>query len=160
MLLVVLQTSKAHHARLGLLRGSEDTYRNVLRYRHARQVPRALILRYDAPLFFANSGHFRDTVLGEVEATQDVCALVLDCAPINSVDSTALKSFLALIDELEQREAPVRVILAAVKGPVRDRLEQAGLNAADERRFQPSIRAAVSRLVREGVLQDPGARCV
>jgi SulP family sulfate permease len=152
LVLVVLQASTAHHARLGLVPGTTHTFRNVRRFRNVREVPHVAVVRYDARLFFANALHFRDTVMGELERTVDAAAVVADFSAINSMDSTAMDMLQELIQELESQRPPVRFIMATVKGPLRDRFDQAQFPSTDARHFAGTIRSALRRLGNEGAI--------
>src|SRR5262245_22009299 len=65
-------------------------YHDITRYPQARLIPGLVLLRWDAPLFFANAELFHDRVLDAVErAPQPVRWLVVAAEPVTSVDVTA-----------------------------------------------------------------------
>jgi SulP family sulfate permease len=150
--LVLLQASRAHVARLGLIAGTEDTFRNVRRFRSASEQRGVVIVRYDAPLFFANAQQFEDAVDEQLRHSRDdgnvVRAVLLDFAAVNTIDSTAMRMLLALVARLEQ--SGVRVMFAQVKGPVRDTFRRFDVACADPARFQPTLRAGLQRLREHG----------
>lgn len=152
LVLVVVQASRAHHARIGLVPGTFDTFRDVLRFRNAIEVPHVAMVRYDARLFFANAPHFRDVVMAELHKTRDAKALVLDFTSVNSMDSSALETVNALITKLEKGPPPVRVVIAAVKGPVRDRFDKGIYPSDDLRHFNNTVRGALLHLAHDGVI--------
>jgi SulP family sulfate permease len=152
LVLVVLQSSRAHYARVGLVPGTVDQFRDVERFRNAIEIPRVAIVRYDARLFFANAPHFRDVVSAQLHRTPDAVALVLDFSSVNSLDSSALEIVDALIDRLENGEPPVRVVLACCKGPVRDRFDKGKHASTDKRHFNNTVRGALLLLGHEGVV--------
>jgi SulP family sulfate permease len=63
LLIVIYQTSKPYSAVLGRIEGTSATWRNVKRFPTlAHEVPRALVFRWDASLYFANCDAFQETV--------------------------------------------------------------------------------------------------
>jgi SulP family sulfate permease len=153
--LVVLQASRAHVARLGLVAGTGDTFRNVRRFSNATEQRGVVILRYDAPLFFANAQHFEDTVVDQMRRSRDdgndVRAVLFDFAAVNTIDSTAMRVLWALVARLEKDG--VRVMFAQVKGPVRDSFRRFGIACSDAARFQLTLQSALQRLKEHGFCQ-------
>jgi high affinity sulfate transporter 1 len=131
-----------HHAILGRSAGVKG-YHDISRYRDARQVPGLLLLRWDAPLFFANADGFRERIVDAVdEATTPVRWVVIAAEPITDVDTTAAEMLEELDHELSLRG--VELAFAELKDPVRDRLEAYGLQAKVGREFFfPTIGVAV-----------------
>jgi len=126
--------------------GREDElkgYHDIDRHPAARRIPGLLLYRFDAPLFFANAGHFRRRVRRLVaEATCPVRWVVVAAEPITDIDTTAADTLSQLLEEL--RQANVTLAFAEVKGPVKDRLQRYGLFAAvGPDRFFPTIGTAV-----------------
>ena len=95
--------------------------------------------------------------------TERVSAVVVDCFSINDVDASALRMLRDLRKELGERK--VALLLAALKGPVRDVLERDGLVGASgesvDRAFvtlhEAVKHAARLHCVRCGVARVPGA---
>ncbi len=131
-----------HHAILGRSAGVKG-YHDISRYRDARQVPGLLLLRWDAPLFFANADGFRERIVDAVdEATTPIRWVVIAAEPITDVDTTAAEMLEELDHELSLRG--VELAFAELKDPVRDRLEAYGLQAKVGREFFfPTIGVAV-----------------
>ncbi|MEK1908066.1 MAG: SulP family inorganic anion transporter [Pseudomonas sp.] len=110
------RSSRPHIAVLGRMADGE-TFRNVRR--HAVETcPHLLLLRVDASLFFGNAAAV--TMRVEELLTPAVRELVLDMSAVNGVDFSALVAFCELNRNLASRG--IRMHLAAVKGPVGDRL--------------------------------------
>jgi MFS superfamily sulfate permease-like transporter len=63
LLLVIHRAARPHSALLGRIPGTGGTYRNVLRFPLVSVPRHTAIVRFDAPLFFANSAHFAETCL-------------------------------------------------------------------------------------------------
>jgi high affinity sulfate transporter 1 len=122
-------------------------YHDRGRHPEGRQVPGLVIVRFDAPLFFANAELFADFVRHAVDAaTPPVRWVAIAAEPITDIDTTAADVVIRLDDELAARG--IRMVFAEMKGPVKDRLARYGLRArflpGD---FYPTIGTAVSDYV-------------
>lgn len=118
----IWRSSRPHVAIVGRLNNSEY-YRNVLRH-DVQTWPNVLIMRIDESLYFANTRFLEDTVLELAADRPEMEHFVLVCTAVNAIDASALETLDALLHEL--RDAGVQLHLAAVKGPVRDRLQAIG----------------------------------
>ena len=144
----VAKAWRPHVAELVRVEGRKG-YHDVIRHPEGRHIPGLVILRFDAPIFFANSTAFarfaRETVHG---AAAPVRWVVLAAEPVTDVDTTGADVLTEL--ELELRERGIRLVFAEMKGPVKDRLARYGLSpdpfGAD--RFFPTIGTAVSAYLR------------
>lgn len=133
----------AELARVDGLRG----YHDISRHPGARRIPGLVIIRFDAPLFFANAEHFRRRLLAAVHADPDIRRVVVAAEPITDVDMTAAETLERLIDELGERG--VQLAFAEMKGPVKDRLHAYGLyERIGDAHFHPTLGKAVSRYVK------------
>lgn len=122
-------------------------YHDRGRHPEGRPVPGLVIVRFDAPLFFANAELFADFVRHAVDAAQPPVRWVAIAAePITDIDTTAADAVVRLDDELAARG--IRMVFAELKGPVKDRLARYGLGArflpGD---FYPTIGTVVSDYV-------------
>jgi len=117
--------SDSHVAVLGRLQGTRE-YVDVARHPEAEQFPGVLILRIERMLFFANADGVRQHIRKLLrKAVEPVNVLVVSFELIPVLDVTA-------IDVLEQVRATaakrhIRLVLAGVRDPVRDRLAKASL---------------------------------
>ncbi len=101
-------------------------YRNVDRFDHV--IPRndILVMRFDAPLFFANANYFQDHLQKLVtQKGKDLRLIVLSAESLSGIDSTAIHMLKDIISQY--REQGIIVYFAAVIGPVRDTLYKSGL---------------------------------
>jgi MFS superfamily sulfate permease-like transporter len=107
---------RPHSAVLGRAEGVEG-YHDITRYPDARQVPGLIILRWDAPLFFANAELFKERVL-EVAANSPIPVrrLVVAAEPVTSIDVTAADILAELHQALSDRGIELR--FAELKDPV------------------------------------------
>jgi MFS superfamily sulfate permease-like transporter len=138
---------RPHSAVLGRAEGVEG-YHDITRYPNARQVPGLIILRWDAPLFFANAELFKERVL-EVAANSPIPVrrLVVAAEPVTSIDVTAADILAELDQALSDRGIELR--FAELKDPVKDKLRRFGLLAQfGEEFFFPTIESAVDNHIR------------
>ncbi|MFD8566974.1 SulP family inorganic anion transporter [Streptomyces sp. NPDC057694] len=117
-------------------------YHDLRSHPRAEHLPGLVILRFDAPLFFANAKSFRDEVQRVVRQTPQVREVLLAAEPVTDVDTTAADVLLELDTALQEKG--VRLVFAEMKDPVRAKIEQYGLArtfAPD--RFFPTLEEAV-----------------
>jgi high affinity sulfate transporter 1 len=121
-------------------------YHDRSRHPEGNRIDGIVILRFDAPLFFANGGMFADYVRSVVAAGPEITTLILAAEAITDIDSTAVDDLVELDDFLAG--AGIEFIIAEMKGPVKDRLVRYGL---DDRfgpeRFAPTVGAAVDSVL-------------
>jgi len=110
---------------LGRLRETGE-FAEIARHPEAEQIPGALILRVDRIWFFANANGIRDHVKELIrEAPGPLHSVILNLAPVAVIDVTASE----VLSQLHASSVKHgrRLVLAAVRDPVRDTLERAGL---------------------------------
>lgn len=134
---------RPHSAILGRVPGLKG-YHDITRYSDARQIPGLVLLRWDAPLFFANAEFFKQRVLEAVaKSTTPVRWLVVAAEPVTNVDITAGDMIAELGNALHAQ--CIEFCFAELKDPVKDRLKRSGLYAQlGEKYFFPTIGVAVS----------------
>jgi MFS superfamily sulfate permease-like transporter len=121
-------------------------FHDIARYPDAVQIPGLLILRWDAPLFFANASLFRDMVRQRlVETAPAPRSVILAAEPITDVDTTAAEVLADLDEELNAHL--VHLVFAGLKDPVKDKLVRYGLlDTIDRRHFFPTLEVAVESM--------------
>jgi len=122
ILLFIWRTSKPHVAVVGRL-GTSEIYRNVSRH-PVKTCERVVAVRVDESLYFANTKYLEETVLDAVAERPAVDHFVLIGTAVNFIDASALETLESLIHQL--KDAGVTLHLAAIKGPVMDRLQAIG----------------------------------
>ena len=120
IILHLYQTSRPHVAVLGQLPGT-TTFRNVTRHA-AVTTPEILSLRVDASLYFPNARFLEDLINQSVTANPAVRHVILECPAVNTIDSSALESLVAINQRL--KDGGITLHLSEVKGPVMDRLQR------------------------------------
>lgn len=118
VLLHLWHTSRPHVAIIGQVPGMAH-FRNIARHEVAcaREV---LGLWIDESLYFANARAIEDIVQRTVADQPDVRHVVLNCAAVNGIDSSALESLELVMHRL--RDQDIGLHLSELKGPVMDRL--------------------------------------
>ena len=133
---------RPYRAELGRVRGLRG-YHDLSRHPEGERLPGIVIVRFDAPLFFANGGIFDDYVRATVTAAgSDVRTVILAAEPITDIDTTAVDELIELDDFLASRG--ITLIFAEMKGPVKDMLHEYGLSGRfPAERFAGTVGAAV-----------------
>jgi MFS superfamily sulfate permease-like transporter len=118
-------------------------YHDISRHPDAKQIPGLLILRWDAPLFFANANIFRRVVRETIAKTEPTPKWVLVAAePVTDVDITAAEMLVDLDEELNANG--IHLVFAEMKDPVKDKIVRYGLlEAIDSQHFFPTIKTAI-----------------
>ena len=144
LLIILYRASRPYIAVLGKVPGQVATYGDISRHPENAQVPSLLIVRLDAPLYFLNANLARGQILDLVTTSQPrPTAILFDLGASADLDIASLDMLKNLVRELE--EANVDVLLAQVRGRVRDRLRKAGVMAEiGENRVYLSVPAAVA----------------
>jgi sulfate permease, SulP family len=96
-------------------------YEDIKRHDDARPIPGVLIIRPDAPLFYANAQPLRDTVTELVNSADPaVHTVILDLDANDNLDITSSEAVQKLADVLGRQH--VQLALAYVHAPVQDML--------------------------------------
>ncbi len=124
-------------------------YHDITRYPDAVQIPGLVLFRFDAPLFFANSGVFRSRLQAAFrQGDTKVVRVVVAAEPITDLDSTAA-DMLTELDKALEAEG-IELAFAEMKDPVKDTLRRFGLvEKLGQARFFPTIGVAVRSFVEE-----------
>lgn len=116
---------RPHAAVLGKVPGV-DGWHDVQRHPEAQRIDGLVLLRWDAPLFFANAEWFDRVVRDTLAASPTpVRWLVVTAEPVTSVDVTAADMLRELDESLQQQG--IELCFAEMKGPVKDKLKRFGL---------------------------------
>jgi SulP family sulfate permease len=114
------KTSRPHVAVVGQIPGTTH-FRNVKR--HDVVTDHAIFsLRVDESLYFPNARFMEDQINNGVAASKDVRHVILECAAVNNIDSSALESLETINQRL--RDGGITFHLSEVKGPVMDGLKR------------------------------------
>jgi SulP family sulfate permease len=116
----LFKTSRPHIAIVGQIPGTA-TFRNVKRH-DAVTDPAILSLRVDESLYFPNARFLEDQINNGVAASKDIRFVILECAAVNDIDSSALESLETINQRL--KDGGITFHLSEIKGPVMDRLKR------------------------------------
>jgi len=124
---IIYRSSSPTYAVLGhLITGNGVVFRNIERFQKAKERDDLLIIRFDAPIYFANADYFSEIIWTEIYKRKEVpLFLQLDFSSVNSVDATGLQMLEQLVDKLNEEQ--IVLILTNLHGPIRDRLNFAHL---------------------------------
>jgi sulfate permease, SulP family len=143
VLLVLYQSSRPHIAVLGRVPGIPGAYSDLERHPENSAVPGVIILRLDAPIYYASALTVRGRMKALVdEAGPSLRAVVLDAAGQDSLDITTAEVLKGLVAELKAKG--IDYYVAELHAPVREFGQRAGLPKliADDHIF-PTLDAAV-----------------
>jgi SulP family sulfate permease len=105
-------------------------YRDRSRYGNTTCIPGVVILRFESSLLYTNSEYLIKTVHTEIEKRNDTdgdCrCVILSAVCINDIDVAGINAIRTIINDL--KEQSVQLILAGVKGRVRDVMNADGLD--------------------------------
>ncbi|WP_138841853.1 SulP family inorganic anion transporter [Rhodococcus pyridinivorans] len=122
-------------------------FHDVERHPEGSRIPGLVIVRFDAPLFFANGEIFDQYVRSVVARTEaPVEWVVIAAEPITGLDTTAVDELVDLDAYLEGNG--IRLVFAEMKGPIKDRLIRFGVgDRFDPSRFHPTLEDAVDAFI-------------
>jgi SulP family sulfate permease len=83
------------------------------------------LIRFDGPLYFANTGYFEDKVLERVALKPDLKFVIIDAEGINEIDATGEEMLHNLVVRLN--EAGIELIIARAKKQLWDTFERTKL---------------------------------
>ncbi|KNA10848.1 hypothetical protein SOVF_140610 [Spinacia oleracea] len=131
---VIYESANPHIAVLGRLPGT-TIYRNVQQYPEAYKYHGLVVVRVDAPIYFANTSYIKDR-LREYESTVDesvrrgpeverVYFVILELSPVTYVDSSAVQALKDLYHEYKARG--IQIVIANPNQDVLMTFTRAGL---------------------------------
>jgi SulP family sulfate permease len=143
---VVYRSSQPHLSSLGRVPGVPGAYSDLARHPENAPVPGVLIVRLDAPMYYANALTARDRLKATIrDASPPPTAIVFDGEGQDELDLTSAHVLHGLVMELHGRG--LEVCFANVHGPVLERARETGLlEAAGGDRVFPTVDLAVRAL--------------
>jgi MFS superfamily sulfate permease-like transporter len=149
LLLVIYNASRPHLGVLGAVPGAPGAYGDVERHPDYERVPELLVLRLEAPLFYANATLVRDRIKYLVGVSDPLPrAVILELIANPALDITSAEMLEQLVTTL--RSAGVDVALADLRQPVVDAARRTGLvETLGENRIFLTVGDAVRTLSEE-----------
>lgn len=145
LILFLQQSARPHFPELGRVAGTAR-YRNLTRHGRIHTDPAVLLLRLDAPLYFANSQAVADRI-GDIVASRPALRyVVFDASALSWIDYTGTETLAELDRTLGQTGVELHV--AALRGPPRDILSRTRCGAwlTEQGRLHADVASAVSTL--------------
>jgi MFS superfamily sulfate permease-like transporter len=143
LLFVIYRSSRPHIASLGRVPGAPGAYSDMTRHPENTPVPRVLIVRIDAQLYYANAMTVKDrikTMIAEMETPPG--ALIIDMSAQDLIDLTSQEVTKSLVKELHDKG--IAIFLADVHAPVAAVARKSGmLETIGEDHLFTSVDAAV-----------------
>jgi sulfate transporter 4 len=111
LLLIIYESAFPHTAVLGRLPGS-NVYRNIKQYPLAERYDGIIMVRIDAPIYFANTDNIRSKLLKyETVAEEELAAkgsgevkfIILELSPVSYIDTSALHILEDMIKRYKER---------------------------------------------------------
>ena len=136
-----------HRAELGRVEGLAGLH-DTDTYPHSQLLPGLVVYRFDAPLIFANSRMFGDSVRAMAEEQPELRWVIVAAEPVTDVDTTAADMLAELDSWLNARG--VSLAFAEVKDPVREKIQRYELERTiDPAHFYPTLDEAVAAYMAE-----------
>ncbi len=150
----IYRSSRPHLSSLGRVPGVAGAYSDLARHPENAPVPGVLIVRLDAPMYYANALTARDQLKAMLrDAAPPPRAVVFDAEGQDELDITSAQVLTGLVEELHRNG--LAVAFASVHAPVLERARETGLlEAAGEGRVFATVDMAVRAL--EGRASPPG----
>ncbi|MCI4669248.1 MAG: solute carrier family 26 protein [Bacteroidia bacterium] len=144
LIMVFYNVSYPHVAELGWVPGTKE-YRNLKRFSNLETYEEVLIMRFDAPLYFANLNYFKEKLAKYLEKKPNAHHVILDFKPVNHIDSSAIYM---MKDQIKvMGEKGIKLYFADVKGPVRDMLKSTGImDMIGEDKIFLNVHKAIQRI--------------
>jgi MFS superfamily sulfate permease-like transporter len=118
-----------------------DGWHGIDRYPEAAQVPNVIVYRWEAPLFFANAGAFREQVRRLVRESSPEW-IVVQCEAITDIDVTAAEMLQQLDTELNS--IGTHMAFAEMRSRLQDQTLRYGLfETLDRDHFFPTLDSAL-----------------
>jgi MFS superfamily sulfate permease-like transporter len=113
-------------------------------YPDAEQIPGVVVYRWEAPLFFANAGSFREQIR-KLARERNPEWIVLQCEAVTDVDVTAAEMLEQLDNELNA--AGIHLAFAELRSRLQDLTLRYGLmETLDREHFYPTLEAALEAI--------------
>ncbi len=145
LVMVIYQSTRPHIAILGQVPDT-NFYRNVERFPNVKEREDVLIFRFDAPLYFANIQHFKETLTAEINRKGAALqAVILPTNTIYNIDSSAIHALEEVWEACQNQH--IQLFFTGVRGPVRDALKKGHLiQKIESDNFFMNIQQAVNYL--------------
>jgi len=145
LILVIYESVRPQVSLIWRVKGT-TTYRSVKQAPNGEWVKGILIVRFGAPMYFANMAYIRDTLYAMIKKgdQEEIRYLILEMSPVISMDSSALHILEDMARDFETRG--LQLCFANTGSRVFKLFTKAGfVQKQGEEWFQPSTAGAVSQ---------------
>mmetsp|Transcript_45184 Transcript_45184/g.110041 ORF Transcript_45184/g.110041 Transcript_45184/m.110041 type:complete len:483 (-) Transcript_45184:2957-4405(-) len=152
---IIIRTSRPSIQLLGWIPNTE-IYRDKERVEDAVDVEGVVVMRFNASIYYSNARYLQDRAMAAVRTSEqdDIHSFILDCNPINDVDTAGVKMLLELRRDLKKEN--VTLYLAMCKAAVRDVLKRGGFYDDEGTKYLfVSLHDAIVFAVHSGPRQQP-----
>ncbi len=143
LVMVIYRASRPYIAILGKVPGMRGAYGDIGRHPENETIPRLIIFRMDAPMFYFNANVADKQIRERVNKSEPrPIAILIDLAASGDLDIVSADMLRDLVKDF--RDENIEVLFCQVRGAVRDRLRRNGvMEAIGEERVFLSVDAAV-----------------
>jgi high affinity sulfate transporter 1 len=144
LLWFIYRATQPHLASLGRVPGHPDVFTDISRHPENLRIPGLLILRLNAPMFYANSQTVHDKTMALVdEEDPPPQAVLIDAITQDALDVTSAEVMAKVFAELKERG--IEVFIAEMHAPVREFQRKMGpsVDLVPEDHIFPTVPAAV-----------------
>jgi len=154
LFLVLYRASRPYIAILARVPGQRAAYGDMLRHPEYEEIPGLIVFRLDAPLFFANANVADKEIRASIKARPSPPhAILIDLGATADLDIASNDMLMELVSNLHAEN--VDVLLAQVRGSVRDRMRRTGLmNVVGEDHIFYSIEGAVHNYLERSIAAE------
>jgi len=126
LLLMIYHSTRPHLASLGRVPGVPGAYSDLKRHPENMPIPGVLILRLDAPIYYANAITVCEGINALIaEADPPIHTIILDTAGQDALDITSVDALKGLVVELKKKG--IEIYVTDVHAPVREFSRKMGL---------------------------------
>ncbi len=122
LLAFVRRTAYPRIAEMGYVE-EKEAFLALERFPEAKTYPEALIIRFDAALYYANVPFLEEWLIKAVADRPHLKWIVIDCRGVNSIDVTAIVGLEDLVSGY--RSQGIKILFSHVKLQIRERLKKA-----------------------------------
>lgn len=139
---LVYRSSRVDMEIMGKVPDEKAAWGSIRFHPERKTYPGVLVIRLDAPLFWANATQIADGVIDEVDRAEDVKAVLLDLEATSQLDTTSVEALELILTRLEERD--IELYLVRVFYMARQVLARSGfIDRLGEGRMWHSISAGV-----------------
>ena len=107
---LVYRSSRPDLEVMGKVPDEKAAWGSIRNHPDRKTYPGVIVIRLDAPLFWANAAEIHDRVLAEVDCDPSVKALVLDLEATSQLDTTSIDALERLLTRLKERDIDLYLV--------------------------------------------------